>query len=42
MKICQETPNWLKLGKNIWHFTWRPKYILFLLATLYPLKSYCL
>ena len=25
---------WLKSGKNIWQFTWRPKYVVLLLATL--------
>jgi len=29
-KICRENPNFIK----IWHFPWRPKYVLLLLATL--------
>ena len=27
-KICRETPNLWKMGKNMGHFTWRPKYVL--------------
>ena len=35
----EKTKCWLKWGKNIRHFTWRPKYILLFLAILNHHKS---
>jgi hypothetical protein len=35
----KRTKCWLKWGKNIGHFAWRPKYVLLFLATLNHHKS---
>jgi hypothetical protein len=34
MQICLGNPKLVKIGQNIGHFTWRPKYFLLLPATL--------
>ena len=38
VKICPENPNLFKIGQNCWHYTWRPKCIVLLLATLNQLE----
>ena len=38
-KSVKKTETWLQSGKNIGHFTWRPKYVLLLPATLNHHKS---
>jgi len=39
MKICPENPNLDKIRQNYWYYTWRPKCIVLLLATLNQLTS---
>lgn len=39
IKMCQENPNLLQLGQNIWHFTWRPKKVVLWPVTLKRQKS---
>ena len=39
MKMCQENPDLLQLGQNIWHFTWRPKKVVLCPVTLKRHKS---
>ena len=38
-KSVKKSQIWLKSGRNIWHFTWRPKYSLLFPVTLNCHKS---